>query len=483
MRARPAVPPQQLSYMLRVISEGGPAQGGQGGGSLARFLMVGGASVLLVQVVALLSGTASQLLLARLLTPEALAAYLLTLSVVETASHFGELGLPRPATRFMARAVGAGRLDQARGVLLTALPLCAAAAAVTGAIYAGGLGSWLAARVFGSSLMASGTWLAAAWIFGLALQEFSGGALRGLHRVGLAALLGGGLARVLIAVAFAGLLFSAGPRDFLSVLSVPVVATWLGAAAALVVVFRAVSGARTTRPALAVLASAALPLMATGLVRMVAHRTDLWAVGVFFSDEQVALYGVAKRLIVLVSLPLLILNLTMPPVIADLYARGERARLQRALRGAATLAGLPALAVLLLLSVASEPVLGLAFGDFYRDAADILVILSVERLIFVWVGPAGLVLVMTGHERPFMNITLATSVLTVGAVVLGAQIAGFRGVAWGFLVISALHQVLSWYAARRLTGLRTDVDLWNLRAVVEELRRVLRRAAGDGKGA
>ena len=67
--------------------------------------------------------------------------------------------------------------------------------------------------------------------------------------------------------------------------------------------------------------------------------------------------------------------------------------------------------------------------------------------------------------------------MTIGlvAVFLGGELGGFRGIAAGYVLASATHQLLTWMAVRRLTGLRTDVDLLNLGAMLDVLKRALGR--------
>jgi O-antigen/teichoic acid export membrane protein len=423
----------------------------------------------------LASGTANQMLLARLLLPEQLAAYFLTLSVVGVASHLAHLGLTRPLTRLVARACGRERRNEARGVLETALPLYLAASVLVVLAYASGPGDWLARGVFDSEIMASGTLLAAFWIVLQGGADLSAGALRGFRRVGLAAWVGGALSRIALMVALSIVFVAIGRLEFPPLLAISVGTSLLAPAVALFALRAEVQGTAAKRIGARALLSAGLPVLLTGVAGMAYHRVDLWAVGALFEANQVALYGAAKRILVLVSLPLTIVGLVAPPVVAELHARRDIARLQRALRASATLAGLPGIAMLVLLVVASEPVLGLVYGDFFRQGGGILAILCVERVVFLWVGPSAMVLAMTGHEKALMRITLATGVLTVATVVLGGRLWGFPGVAVGYVVGSSGQQLAAWLAVLRLTGLRTDINPLRLGVFVEAVRGAARR--------
>jgi O-antigen/teichoic acid export membrane protein len=444
-----------------------------GAGSIGRFLLVGGASVLVAHVVGLASGTANQMLLARLLAPEQLAAYFLTLSVVEVASNLTHLGLARPLTRLVAEACGRGRQDEAAGLLATALPLCLAASAAVVLAYLSGFGDWLARAVFDSPVMATGTLLAALWIVLQGSADLLAGVLRGFRRVGLAAWVGGTLPRAVLAPVLLALFLAVGKVGFEAILAITAGSAALAPAVALIAL-RAAAPAPAQRAGARALLWAGLPVLLTGVVSMAYQRVDLWSVGALFQADQVALYGAAKRLIVLISLPIVILSLVVQPVVAELHATRDMARLQRSVRGAATLAGLPAIAALLLLVVAREPVLALVYGDFFRGGAEVLALLCIERLVFVWVGPSAMVLAMTGHEGILMRITLGTAVVTCITVALGGQWFGFHGVAAGYVAGSTGQQIATWLAVRRLTGLRTDVDLLHLGPALDALRRAVR---------
>jgi Na+-driven multidrug efflux pump len=62
-------------------------------------------------------------------------------------------------------------------------------------------------------------------------------------------------------------------------------------------------------------------------------------------------------------MPLLIVNLVLPPIVAEMYAQGQRGRLERTLRTFSTLAGIPSLLVLLVFMLLGGSILGLVYGE------------------------------------------------------------------------------------------------------------------------
>jgi O-antigen/teichoic acid export membrane protein len=444
------------------------------GRSVGRLLLRGGVWVGIVQVLGTGCAAANQMLLARLLSPESLAAFFLIQSVVMVGAQLGQLGLTRPLTRLVAVAAGTGEGNRIPGLLSAAHLLVVATAALVAAIYWRG-GGWLAEQALHSSLMATGTALGAAWIVALALQTVTSGGLRGLHRVGEAALVAESSSKILMTLALGAMLLVAGSQGFLMVLTLAVGVGWATSLLGLGLLAPAFRGGRPAPGTYRTLVWAGIPLAATGVVNTALRHADLWIVGWQFSQEEVALYGAAKRLIVVVELPLMLLRLVLPPVLAELHAKGEHERLQRVVRGSATLAGIPAILLLLSFMAGSQFVLGLAFGDFYRDAAPILTLLCVEQLVFVYVGPAAAMLLMAGRETAVMKITTSMGVFTVAAMLAGAYLFGFIGVAAGFVTGSVCHQLLLWFFARRLVGIRTDMDFRGLGAAVDALRRAAGR--------
>ena len=101
----------------------------------------------------------------------------------------------------------------------------------------------------------------------------------------------------------------------------------------------------------------------------------------------------------------------------------------------------------------------IVYSKFYRDGSTILVILSIGRLVAVWSGAAGITLMMTGHQRSMMVVTLCTGALSVAAGIWAADRHGAVGVATATASVAVLQNVLQVALARRYVGVWTFVQL------------------------
>ena len=446
--------------------------------SLTRFILRGGTIVVAARLVVLIAGFAIQVLLARLLPPAELGAYFLTQSVISTLAVFGQLGLSRPLTRELGRLVGRHELSQARSLLMLGLRLSIAPVVVVSVAYAAGLGVWLAEVIFSSPTMAAASVAAAAWLAGTAFQNLGSAAVRGFHKVGTAAFLGGAVTNVVVVVLLVLWVWSDRSTDLVEVVWITTIGTWLNIALCIAVLGRRVRGV-VGEPVVSSrdLMTAAVPLIGAQVMSMGFTQADLWIVGGLLSDNDVALYGAAKRIARLVGVPIVTLGLVVPPIIADLHAKGEMERLERLLRGSATLAGIPAILAAVPCLLAGGVLLEVLFGAFFADAQIVLQLLCIERLAAVIVGPCMVVLTMSGHERDVFRIVAIAGVLSLGAICVGGWLGGKTGVATAYAISGLLRESYTWWFVRQRLGVRTDVDVAHLGAMRDAAERAFQRGS------
>src|SRR5204862_2849663 len=107
-----------------------------------------------------------------------------------------------------------------------------------------------------------------------------------------------------------------------------------------------------------------LPRAPSALLAQALFWADLWVVGGYVDEAQVGTYAAVGRVSQVLLLFLTSVNLLFSPFAADLYARGERARLDALFKSATRWALAATLPVVIVLFVASADVLA-AFGPRY----------------------------------------------------------------------------------------------------------------------
>lgn len=424
------------------------------------LLIKGGAWAFSGKVVTALAGLAVNALLARLLTPEEMGVYFLTFSLVSVSAVVAQLGLNQTVVRIVAESMGTGRPGRARRAVVLVFRYGGLGALLMAAVLGSGLGAWMAIAMFDAPLMVGIVGLAAIWVVIITFHNLIVESFRSFHDIRLATIFGGLITSVLSACLFATLWVLQGHADLRQVITLSLVAggtSTLIAGALLWGKVRPIRG-EGKLPAKELL-HIAWPLWVTGLILFVLTHADLWILGMFRPQEEVAIYGAATKLVTLVIVPLLIVNAVVPPLIAEMYAQNKKAELERSLRTTATLAGLPAFVVLVLFVLGGAPILGLVFGDFYRAGSGALAILSVGQLVNVWAGSCGLTLMMTGFHKAMMGVTIACGAITVALALILVGSLGTVGVASASTTGMVLQNILMWWVAKAKVNVRTHVAL------------------------
>src|ERR671910_3309833 len=343
-------------------------------------------------------------LLARLLSPQEFGAYFLALSIVSLGAVVGSLGLPKTVVRLVAENMGLDRSGRTRRAIRTVLRL--GVLGTLGISLAYLLAGDLVGELFQpqySSLLVGVTGLMAGWIAIAVVQEITAETFRGFHDIRLATVLGGlatggksggVIMRVLLLGIVALLWVRSAETSLATVLLVSIGAGSVSVVLSLWLLYGKVSslgpseGAQEEPVSAKEVLEDAIPFLAIALTSFVLLSADIWILGALGSGTDVAVYGAASRLVTFVAMPLLIVNLVLPPIVAQMYAQGQRGRLERTLRTFSTLAGVPSLLVLILFMLLGGPILGLVYSELLfppgslaiHQGAIVLVLLSAGKI-------------------------------------------------------------------------------------------------------
>ena len=452
-----------------------------GGSTLRRRLLSGSSWALGGKLGAAMVGIVTTSVLTRLLTSTEVGDYLLAFSIISVGAVIGSLGLPKTVLRFVAESMTLGQPGRARRAIYTALGLGVLGALCISLAYLFIVGDLVSKYLFHSPALVAVIGLTAGWMAISALQEILAEAFRGFHDIRMATLFGGlatggksaGLImRVMVLACLVVIWATSGQTDLRTVMLVSVGS---GAASSLLAALflrkrissldargieNPVSAKETLRDA--------FPILLISLTSFILlSAADLWILGSFGSKDDVAVYGVAARLVTFISMPLLLTNLVLPPIIAEMYAQGRTSQLERTLRSFSTLSGVPSLLFLIVFMLLGGPILGLVYGAklfppgslAIHEGAIVLVLLSAGKLAAVWAGSCGAVLQFTGHQGSMLRINLLTSPLFVIGALLLVRDYGPIGVASMTAAITVLQNAALVLVARRKTGMWTHVSL------------------------
>jgi O-antigen/teichoic acid export membrane protein len=224
-----------------------------------------------------------------------------------------------------------------------------------------------------------------------------------------------------------------------------------------------------TGPTMVLMLSVCLPVTLNQLFSYCTGFGDVWIAGSAVSHESFALYAAARRLMLLIGLPLQLVGLTIVASISELHAQGRLASLQRLLRDSATLAVIPALFALLALLAFGDRISALIFGPYYAAAGTPLRLLCLGQIAFVCAGSAELTLIMTGRQRIALFVNLGTTLALAVGGTLAARYFGITGLAAANAAVIALQVGLFSFFARRSLGIWTVVDLMHVGPVLKRV--------------
>lgn len=403
-------------------------------------------------------------LIARLLSPEAAAVFFLAQSVVALGAMVGRLGLELTAVRLVSQALGRGDEAAARGAATAVLGVGAAGALAAGATLTLGGAAWVGRTLLAAPQLAEVAPAIGVWTLGTAMQWLISDVFRGFHAI-RESMIWGGLASTALVVLGLSVLSQTQSPTLASVVWIWAAAVGLiatSAGALLAGRLQRLPASESPSPGPGSLLGEASPLLLSNVMGFVLLQADLWIVSAFSPPGDVATYAAASRLVGLVGLPLLVANQVVAPLIGDLHARGETARLERLLRGVAGAVALPAASLAAVYVLLGHQVLGWVYGTFYVRAWPILAVLTARQLVTVLTGSCGYALIMTGRQRAFMRLMVASAAVMLAIAPAAAKSYGAFGVASTVCIVLVAQQVAMLLLARRLTGCWTHVGLRHL---------------------
>jgi O-antigen/teichoic acid export membrane protein len=403
---------------------------------------------------AILSGP----IVARMLTPDSLGDYFLATTVAMMASMLALMGLSGVAIREVSAAVGIGRHDRARAAIVATVLLACISGAATAGLLVSPVGRLLAVNLLHSPRLHQLMPLVAAWTVLLMAGILANSIWRGLGSVRLAIILSDFAPKTVFAAGVVALWLVARHVGVEAILWL-----WLGVSGALVALWTVLLVPRVwsfpagPRVAHRALAGAGVAILVTGIMWQAMDQIDLVILANAAPRHDVALYGAAGRISLLLAVPLFLVEFVVSPLVGPLNARGEMHSLQLLLRRSATIAMLPTALGAIAVLAGGRWILAGLYGSYYGQAWPVLAVLAAGDLAFVLTGSCGLVLWMTGHQRVTATVATVFAVTTLGVAIATAHAFGMLGLAVTMGIGIVGQNVVLLVLAKRRLGIWTHV--------------------------
>jgi O-antigen/teichoic acid export membrane protein len=369
------------------------------------------------------------LLLARQLGAEQTGAFFIAVALASVAAVLSRLGTDKAILKFASKHAAAGEWAVLKTVYIRALrSVTLASVAVVVVLYAGS--DLLAAYVFGKPELAPTLGYLSLSVLPLALLNVHAQFLKSIRYIGISLFLQNG---AIAGIALAALLFMPAASTAATVgwvylwatvaACALVAALWLGVSPLLKV--RADPSFSQTE-----IRASSGPLYIVSIVnQIVLPWGAILLLGAWGSEAEAGQFGIARRLAMLISFAYLAVDSITGPKFAALFASNDLPAIRHVARRATVLMSSVAAPLALLLAVAPEWVMGW-FGADFTAGAPALVILAVGQLVNALTGSVANLLIMSGHERQFRNITVAAGTANIALAVALIPAFGAVGAAW-----------------------------------------------------
>ena len=424
------------------------------------------------------STLASNIVVARLLKPEGLGAFLLATTVLSFGVILALSGLSEAGLRLISENLGLHRERNALAYLRTTMRWACISSVVVTAIIVIFLLLGLQFSIY-SKLTPTTIALIGLGVVVLAWQQLMAQLLRSFNDLRAASFFSGGqtggpLSNIIFLIPLLMAFYWLIPITDIQVIGLLVgsivvtlpLAFWelsrsgrtLFAAASAVERVPLLSTERRE------LASVAASLLGIQVLAFVTVQSDIWIGSLMLVPHELGLYGAAKRTQLIAHMPLQMALMTIQATIPRLYAQERIEDLENRYRTAITYAAMPATIGIVIFACFPAAVLTILFGDEFAAASNIVPPLFVGLAALVFLGSPADILTMTGNHRLVLRINMLSAIALVVGGIVGAYFAGALGLAIGSSIAAFAQNVLLWWIAKKKLGVWTHLKLipWRL---------------------
>ncbi len=205
---------------------------------------------------------------------------------------------------------------------------------------------------------------------------------------------------------------------------------------------------------LQVLVKPAIPLYVATLSTVINANSSIIILGLFEDAKQIGLFTVASRVALLTSFFLQITISALAPNISTLYKKKDIESLRNMIQRTTLGLFIIGLMSFIIFSISGKYILGI-WGEDFKSAYAILIIISIGQLLNISTGPAGLILTMCGFEKTIGNISIISLIVSLLLNIIFISVWGITGAAIAMATTIIFDNIAKLVYAYKKTGIWT----------------------------
>ena len=389
-----------------LIKKGGIALSVKAGGMITQYLFV--------------------FAVARMLGPAALGSFTLSFTVLQLLAILGLLGLDNLLTRKVAAAKAANRPEDIKSAFITSIKITAISSVLLSLLLFV-TADYLANTVFHKPQLSTHLKVMCFALAPFVFINIHAAAFRGMKNM-----IGFTLYKAIIPLFNVVFIFI----GYYSVLTISPTLGYTISCAIVMILYgiawkkysrsEEVGPVETTSTKEMVLES--LPMMITGSIFFILNWIDNLVIGVYRTEVEVGLYDTAFKIASASAMILMAINAIQGPTFAEYHSKNNISKLRDSIFTSTKMLFYATLPFTLLLIIFPEWILSF-FGKEFEQAATALIILSIGNFFSSITGSVGILLQMTGHQKPYNTIILFAAFTSITLNIILVPRIGITGAA------------------------------------------------------
>jgi O-antigen/teichoic acid export membrane protein len=155
-----------------------------------------------------------------------------------------------------------------------------------------------------------------------------------------------------------------------------------------------------------------IPMLLSSSMLMITQWTNTLMLGIFRTEAEVGIFNVAAKISTSISFTLIAINTIAAPKFAEFYGGKDIRGLEKFVQQSTKLIFWTSFPILLVIAIFPSFILGI-FGEEFKAGVFALLLLTIGQFISSISGSVGTLLNMTGKQKVYQYIMIATAVLNI----------------------------------------------------------------------